>query len=134
MNPPPTSLPTTSLWVIPMYQPQACCTLRQTWTDSLSKSLVPLIPLQSSELITSREIIGLASHVRADTAPMRDWLTRQPGGSFFRRHCSCLPLIIPYSPQLLCACPRQTNEVCEVHPINRKFIAGNLSQPSLCQV
>ena len=30
--PPPSSLPTTSLWVIPMHQPQACCTLRQTWT------------------------------------------------------------------------------------------------------
>ena len=36
MNPPPTSLPTTSLWVIPMHQPQACCTLCQTWTgDSI---------------------------------------------------------------------------------------------------
>ena len=30
MNPPPTSLPITSLWVIPMHQPQACCILRQT--------------------------------------------------------------------------------------------------------
>ena len=30
MNPPPTSLPTTSLWVIPMHQPQACCILHQT--------------------------------------------------------------------------------------------------------
>ena len=29
MNPPPTSLPITSLWVIPMHQPQACCILRQ---------------------------------------------------------------------------------------------------------
>ena len=29
MTPPPSSLPTTSLWVIPMHQPQACCTLRQ---------------------------------------------------------------------------------------------------------
>ena len=28
MNPPPTSLPITSLWVIPMHQPQACCILR----------------------------------------------------------------------------------------------------------
>ena len=36
MNPPPTYLPTTSLWVIPMHQPQACCTLRQTWWEPSS--------------------------------------------------------------------------------------------------
>ena len=30
MNPPPTSLPTTSLWVISVHQPQACCILHQT--------------------------------------------------------------------------------------------------------
>ena len=32
-TPLPPPLPTTSLWVIPMHQPQACCTLCQTWTD-----------------------------------------------------------------------------------------------------
>ena len=37
MNPPPTSLPTTSLWVIPMHLPQASCTLRQTWTGDRKK-------------------------------------------------------------------------------------------------
>ena len=36
LNPPPTSLPITSLWVIPMRQPQACCILHQTLTgDSI---------------------------------------------------------------------------------------------------
>ena len=33
LNPPPTSIPIPSLWVIPVYQSQASCILRQTWTD-----------------------------------------------------------------------------------------------------
>ena len=32
LNPPPTSLPIPSLWVIPVYQPQASCILHQTQT------------------------------------------------------------------------------------------------------
>ena len=31
-EPPPTSLPITSLWVIPVHQPQASCILHWTWT------------------------------------------------------------------------------------------------------
>ena len=32
LNPPPTSLPIPSLWVIPVRQPQASCIMHQTWT------------------------------------------------------------------------------------------------------
>ena len=32
LNPPSTSLPIPSLWVIPVYQPQASCVLHWTWT------------------------------------------------------------------------------------------------------
>ena len=32
LNPPPTSLPIPSLWVVPAHQPQASSTVHQTWT------------------------------------------------------------------------------------------------------
>ena len=34
LNPPPTSLPVASLWVIAVHQPQASCILHQTWTGN----------------------------------------------------------------------------------------------------
>ena len=32
LNPPPSSLPVPSLWVVPVHQPQASCIVLQTWT------------------------------------------------------------------------------------------------------
>ena len=35
LNPPPTSLPVPSLWVVPLYQPQATSIMHRTWTGDL---------------------------------------------------------------------------------------------------
>ena len=35
LNPPPTSLPIPSLWVIPAHQPRAPCIMHRTWTHDL---------------------------------------------------------------------------------------------------
>jgi len=35
LNPPPTSLPIPSLWVIPVQQPRASCIMHRTWTGDL---------------------------------------------------------------------------------------------------
>ena len=34
LNPPPSSIPTPSLWVIPVHQPQASSIVHQTWTGN----------------------------------------------------------------------------------------------------
>ena len=43
LNPPSTSLPIPSLWVIPVHQPQASCIMHRTWTGDSGKPLFVLL-------------------------------------------------------------------------------------------
>ena len=47
LNPPPTFLPTPSLWVIPVHQPQASCILHQTWTGDSSYMILYMFQCHS---------------------------------------------------------------------------------------
>ena len=40
LNPPPSSLPVPSFWVIPVHQPQASCILHRTWTGDFVSYMI----------------------------------------------------------------------------------------------
>ena len=44
LNPPPTSFPIPSLWVIPVHQPQAFCILHRIWYDTCFNAILPNHP------------------------------------------------------------------------------------------
>ena len=62
LNPPPTSLSITSLWVLPVHQPGAPCIMHQTWTgDSFHiwyftyfNAILPIIPPSPSPTESKR--------------------------------------------------------------------------------
>ena len=47
LNPPPTSLPVQSLWVIPVHQPQASCIMHWTWTKFISYMILYMFQCHS---------------------------------------------------------------------------------------
>ena len=52
LNPPPTSLPIPSLWVVPVHQPQASSTVHRTWTgDSLHINDIIHVSMPFSQII-----------------------------------------------------------------------------------
>ena len=75
-EPPPTSLPIPSLWVIPVHQPRASCIMHQTWTgDSFQNDIIhvsmpfsQIIPLSPSPTESKRlfytSVSLLLSHIK----------------------------------------------------------------------
>ena len=56
LNPPPSSLPIPSLWVVPLHQPQASSTVHRTWTGAiLCRPLLLLPPIFPNIRVFSNE-------------------------------------------------------------------------------
>ena len=56
LNPPPTSLPVPSLWVIPVHQPQASCILHRTWTGNSFLLKYIVVEVKSTAIVREREV------------------------------------------------------------------------------
>ena len=75
-EPPPTSFPIPSLWVIPVHQPQASCILHQTWTgdsfpiwyytcfNAILKIIPPPSPTESKRLFYTSSVSLLLSRIQ----------------------------------------------------------------------
>ena len=56
LNPPPTSLPVPSLWVIPGHQPRASCIMHRTWKIELPYDpAIPLLGIHTEETRRERD-------------------------------------------------------------------------------
>ena len=56
LNPPPTSLPVPSLWVIPVHQPQASCIVHRTWTGNSFLLKYIVVEVKSTAIVREREV------------------------------------------------------------------------------
>ena len=51
LNPPPSSLPILSLWVLPVHQLQACCIMHRTWTGDFFINDIIYVSMPFSQII-----------------------------------------------------------------------------------
>ena len=70
LNPPPTSLPIPSLWVIPVHQPQAPCILHRTWTVRFK---IILIMWQFSQCFLTQNYITV--QYTSFSGTQRNWVS-----------------------------------------------------------
>ena len=101
LNPPPSSLPIPSLWVVPVHQPQASSIVHRTWTGFVLKSQIPLICTSSKLAARSQggrclATVALGAHPVGRTTSLDSLKISIP----FESKSSCLSLFLHYYIQI----------------------------------
>ena len=84
LNPPPSSLPIPSLWVVPVHQPQASSIMHRTWTGNSFHTLG--VPLGGTRRVGG--LLGVAGRLSGTVSPFRAEHLGEGNGSPLQ--CSCL--------------------------------------------
>ena len=130
LNPPPTSLPVPSLWVIPMHQPQASCIIHRTWTGDLFHiwytCFNAILPNQSAFYLAVlggfSSLFFLMWNCVMSHCKFIKWFTV---------HILCLGFLLPICPH--CKLSYKVHWVCVFHWHVWNFLGINLLQKSCTQ-
>ena len=89
LNPPPSSLPIPSLWVVPVHQPQASSIVHRTWTGN---SFHIWYYTCFNAIFTNHPTLSLSHRVQKTVLSITLY-TRQQKNVFFKTYIKCIGIV-----------------------------------------